>query len=154
MEQNPQQALEELIHRELSKLGERPAPATLIPRVLAQIQARSRRHWWRCPWYQWPLALQVLSAPVLLAGMLAAVFGLSVTWKFLMGYSDFGTVWDTLDSVLAGWDLVEVLGNAVFALGRYVGTQWLLVALTIPLAMYLACVGLGTLCYRMAVAKR
>jgi len=90
----------------------------------------------------------------LLAGFLGALFGVSVIWKFAMGYSEFGTVWDTLESLSPVWDVLDVLGTAVLVLCRYVGPLWVTVALTVPVAMYLACVGLGTLCYRMASYRR
>jgi hypothetical protein len=154
MERNPQQALEELIHRELAKLPNRPAPETLIPRVLAEIQARAHRRWWQRPWPQWPLALQLASVPVLLAGFIGTLYGLSVTWKFFTGEMQFGTVWDTLGSFSVVLDVLDTLASAVVVLCRYVGPLWVAGVLMVPVVMYLACVGLGTLCYRMAVYKR
>jgi hypothetical protein len=154
MESNPQRTLEELIHRELSKLPERPAPETLIPRVLAQIQARQRKRWWQRAWPQWPLAAQLASLPLMLASVAAAIFGVTVIWKFMLGYTEFGTIADMLDSASEVWDFLAVLGNAVMVLGRSVGQEWLLLGVLVPLSMYLACVGLGTLCYRMASYRR
>jgi hypothetical protein len=154
MESNPQRTLEELIHRELSKLPERPAPETLIPRVLAQIQARQRKRWWQRAWPQWPLAAQLASLPLMLSSVAAAIFGVTVIWKFMLGYTEFGTIADMLDSASEVWDFLAVLGNAVMVLGRSVGQEWLLLGVLVPLSMYLACVGLGTLCYRMASYRR
>ena len=154
MEKNLQQPLEELIQRELSKLPERQAPSTLIPRVLAQIQARARKHWWQRPWTNWPFSLQVASMPVLLASAAAAVLGLSVLCRLLIVQSSFDAVSEGLGSVSDAWDVLTVLGNAVLMLGRGIGSQWLLLALLVPFSMYLACVGLGTLCYRTAFYRR
>jgi hypothetical protein len=154
MESHPQKTLEELIHRELSKLPEQAAPETLVPRVLARIQARQQRHWWQRPWPQWPWAAQIASLPLMLGGVVSAFFGLSVIWKFMLGYNEFGSISDTVDWVAGVWDFLGVLGNAGMVLGRSVGQEWLLLALLVPVLMYLACVGLGTLCYRMAVSQR
>jgi hypothetical protein len=154
MEKNRQQILEELIQRELSKLPERPAPRTLIPGVLAQIRARERKSWWQNPWTQWPLSLQLASLPFLLAGLAGAVMGVSVLWDSLLGKSSFDPVSNALGSLSAAWNVLTVLGNAVVVLGRAAGQEWLLLALFIPLSMYLACVGLGTLCYRTAFYRR
>jgi len=46
--------------QELRKLPDREAPATLIPRVMAALQARVRLPWWRRTWWQWPPAAQLL----------------------------------------------------------------------------------------------
>jgi hypothetical protein len=154
MEPNPQQILEQLIHRELTKLTDHDAPATLIPRVLAQIQARQHERWWQRAWPHWPLGAQLASLPILLAGAGTALFAAMVVWKLASGYSDLASVSDLLDTVWSAWDVVGVLGNAVMVLGRSLGQQLLLLLVLVPLSMYLACVGLGTLCYRMAACKR
>jgi hypothetical protein len=53
------------------------------------------------------------------------------------------------------WDVLLTLGNAlVVILDRSSGQQWLMLGLAVPLVMYLTCVGLGTLCYRMAQSRR
>lgn len=154
MESNPQQTLEELIHRELSKLPERPAPEALVPRVLARIQARQQKHWWQRPWPQWPWAAQFVSLPLMLASVAAALFGFSVLWKLMAGYTDVVTISAMLDPVTDALDFLGVIGNTALVLARSVGQEWLLAALLVPLLMYLACVGLGTLCYRMAYSRR
>jgi hypothetical protein len=154
METQPPKNLEELIHRELLKLPERAAPETLIPRVLAQIQARANRRWWQCSWSHWPFPLKVLSLPFLLAGLAAAVAGASALWNWGSAEPGLEFVSAKLESITAFWNLVSALGNSVLVLGRAAGGQWLLVALLVPLIMYLACIALGTLCYRMAVSHQ
>jgi len=83
----------------------------------------------------------------------AALFALSTLWKLMMGYADLVNVSSMFDPVADVWDFMSVLGNAALVLARSVGEQWLLVALLIPMLMYLACVALGTLCYRMASSR-
>jgi hypothetical protein len=154
MDSTPPNNLEELIHRELAKLPDRPAPETLIPRVLAKIQARQQRRWWRQSWPHWPWAAQLASLPLMAASVAAALFGVSTVWRLLIGSAEVGAMTGLMNRVSAVWDFLDVLGNAVLVLGRSVGQQWLLLALLVPLTMYLACVGLGTLCYRLAVYRR
>jgi hypothetical protein len=154
MEKPPQQTLEELIHRELSKLPARPAPETLLPRILARIQAQERRRWWQRPWTQWPLNLQLAAIPVMLASVSGALFAVSFLYHWIVPAPDFSRMASSIGPYSAIWDVVSALGNAVLVLGRAVGEQWLLLSLVVPLAMYLACVGVGTLAYRMAVQSR
>jgi hypothetical protein len=150
MDMKSPQSLEELIQRELSKLPERQAPATLVSGVLARIQAREQRSWWQRPWSYWPSPLKAMSLPFLVATAIGVVFALSLLWKVALVKTDMSELSDRIGSVSVVWDVLSVLGNAVLLLGRSVGQQWLLAALLVPLSMYLACIGLGTLCYRMA----
>lgn len=154
MDTHSQQPLEELIHRELSKLPDRSAPDSLIPRVLDKIRARAQKPWWQRPWTQWPMGVQVASLPLMFASVGLTVFGLSILWKMLTVESALESFADRFDSLSPILDVVTALGNAVLLLGRAVGEQWLLAALLVPFGMYAACVGLGTLCYRMASYKR
>lgn len=154
MESNPQQTLEELIHRELSKLPERPAPETLVLRVLTKVQARQQKRWWQRPWPQWPWAAQLASLPLMAGSLVAALFAASLLWKMMLGYSDLLTVSQMVDSLAEASDFLSVLGNAVLMVARSLGQQWLLLALFVPVSMYLTCVGLGTLWYRMALSRR
>lgn len=151
---NKQQRLEQLIQQELSKLPERPAPETLIPRVLAQIQARTHKRWWQRAWIHWPRSAQLASLPLMLASACGTAYGLSMLCKLVLAQLGMISMAQTMDSVIATWDLINVLGNAAMLLGRSAGQTWLVLVLFVPLIMYLACVALGTLCYRMALHTR
>src|SRR5690349_20449543 len=83
MDTHPEKNLEELIHRELRQLPERPAPDTLLPRVLQQIQARAQKRWWQRSWTHWPFAVQLASLPLMLGSVAAATFGLAVLWRLV-----------------------------------------------------------------------
>jgi hypothetical protein len=153
MESNRPKTLEELIHRELSKLPERQAPKTLAPRVLALIQAQSQRHWWQLPWINWPLAFQIASLPVLLLGAAGFMFAVEMLWGLVPSGPATGPAMEHILSLALLWDLLGTLGNALLVLARSTGPLLLIAAVSIPLAMYLACVGLGTVCYRLALSK-
>lgn len=57
--------LERLAHRELRRLPAPRAPHTLLPRVMAAVQAWAGRPWYSRAWFTWPLGLQVASAAAL-----------------------------------------------------------------------------------------
>jgi hypothetical protein len=154
MEKNPQKLLEDLIHRELSKLSEREAPSTLMPRVLAEIRARQEKRWWHRPWTDWSIALQLLSMPLLLGSLAGAMVLASFIWKLAVAHLSLDWLEARLGTLTGAWDLLGDLGNALLTLSRGVGQEWLLAAFLIPLSMYLVCVGLGTLCYRTATQTR
>jgi hypothetical protein len=59
-----------------------------------------------------------------------------------------------VDALSAVWDVAGALGNAALLLARSISQQWLTVALVMGFGMYLAFVGLGTLCYRMVSQSR
>ena len=57
--------LERLTHRELHRLPAPRAPRTLLPRVMAAVEAWANRPWYTRAWFTWPLGWQVASAAAL-----------------------------------------------------------------------------------------
>lgn len=152
--QEYQQKLEELIHRELQKLPERRAPETLIPRVLAAIQAQAERPWWRQSWSAWPPKMQLLFLTVSLSLFGLALMGGSLWWESagLSGMPQQIGHW--LRSLQPLWDVAVTLANAVLVLVRAsLGHPGVILALIFCLLMYVACLGLGTACYRVALNR-
>ena len=149
-----QKSLEELIQRELSKLPDRPAPGALIPRVLAEIHTRQSKRWWQRPWTEWPLALRIVSLPFLVASAGGTVVVVLMISKLMLASLAAVRLTETLGIASSLWDVVGALGNALLVLSRAPGQPWLLMGLSISLAMYLTCVGLGTLCCRLAFQSR
>src|SRR6185436_18949429 len=66
--------LERRVHEELRRLPAPLAPSTLLPRVLAAVDAWARRPWYERAWFTWPLGWQIVSA----AALALAVYG---TWN-------------------------------------------------------------------------
>lgn len=108
------------LHAALRDLPERPAPATLIPAVMAMVQARAAlqaRSWWRRPVTYWPVAARwafALTAVTLLGGLLVGLQLLgpelqsTAAWETLAGMGDkFAAAWD------AGRTVVNALGVAL-----------------------------------------
>jgi hypothetical protein len=147
-----QQKLEAAVHRCLRELPERAAPATLIPRVLKTIEMRARA-WWRQPLLAWPPALRiaVLSAAVILVG--ALVYGGFVVQGSFAG----GNLWTRIAGALSVldpiWEMAATWLKAVLVLAQAAKTL-LIYAAGLFVMMYLACIGLGTACFRLVIAKR
>lgn len=57
--------LERRVHQELRRLPSPLAPDTLLPRVLAAVDAWARRPWYTRAWFTWPLGWQIVSVMVL-----------------------------------------------------------------------------------------
>jgi len=68
--------LEEIVGRSLRRLPAPRAPETLLPRVIAAVQAWAQRPWYARAWFTWPPLLQIgsIAAFVLLAGVAAIVW--------------------------------------------------------------------------------
>jgi hypothetical protein len=146
--------LEAEIGRELQGLPELPAPATLVPCVMAAIEKPLALPWYRQPWPAWPKVPRTLSL-----GVLAVLFGgvCVAGWKLwqagnpsaaLRGiselFSGLGAIWSTLTALLAAAVLiVKQLGPGFIAACVFVAT-----------CAYASCVGLGTLFVRYAFARR
>jgi hypothetical protein len=61
--------LEVLVDRELRRLPTPRAPQTLLPCVLAAVEAWAQRPWYTRAWFAWPAGWRVLSlAPLALLG--------------------------------------------------------------------------------------
>lgn len=58
--------LEQHVDRALADLPPLTAPGTLLPRVLAAVQAWAERPWYQRAWLTWPVGLQAASAALLL----------------------------------------------------------------------------------------
>jgi hypothetical protein len=152
MSSNPHQPPENweaALGRALKNLPERPAPAALLPSVMAQIRAREAaqlapdRSWWR-----WPLWLRVASAVAFIALMALLVCLGGHFWEnsllpLLQHWSA------TAQTVLAS---LGSAAEAIFRTGSGSGQamlRWVFVGFSlILLATYFTCIGLGTFIYR------
>lgn len=141
------------LHEQLRQLPQRKAPSTLIPRVMAAIQAKRQVPWYKRTWWTWPLSAKILS------GIL--VVGLGVGTAFLLGPEMGQAFWggcvsklqsasDALAAVVSPvGSVVEALG---FVLGKVNRAVWVGAAM-LGGFLYLSCVGLGTMLYRMSFSR-
>lgn len=155
MQNESDDKLEKLIHQELAKLSELQAPQTLIPRVMEAIRIEGAKPWWQRSWFGWPFGVRVASLGFALS-LLALMFSSLTFLAPDLGASTFGSqtiaVW-LAPFALAG-DIISTLAGAVVVILNAVGKFWMFLSLAIAFLMYTSCVGIGTLCFRLATIKR
>ncbi|MGE3313358.1 MAG: hypothetical protein AB7O66_25615 [Limisphaerales bacterium] len=153
MRPHPDEDLEQLIDRQLRRLPDRPAPETLLPRVLQAIEARKAAPWWRKSFSHWPVGARLIfltGSSALSALMIYVMWGLSsgVTLSALTA---------EIRPWLAGLPLVrsvfETLGSALWVLARSAGTWVVWGAACVAAVSYLTTIGLGTVCWRLAMHR-
>jgi hypothetical protein len=149
MENDPDPNLEQLIHRELQKLSHLSAPTTLVPRVMAALQARAQaRPWWHRAWWNWPLPAKAafLVVAVVLAGFVSrsgSMVSDSVSTYSQQAIQRLGFL-----SIL--WDILVRLADGLGGLWLKAGEPLLVYGLVAAAILYLMCIGLGTLFVRVA----
>lgn len=154
MEPKRNEILEKILHRELQKLPDSEAPATLIPDVVAAIALRANAAWWHRSWSTWPAQIRAIS---LLAGMLCViVFLYGSDWVFrnveaAVSAYDLAGYWTELLSIGGTF---ETLGRALILALQSMGQPWLLVVVSVVLLMYVACVALGSATLQVVSNKR
>ena len=151
MQNDPDRQLEDLIHRELRKLPDREAPASLLPRVMAFVHTREARPWWQQPWLTWPRLAQAVSGSVFVTCL--AGLGLAAT-TFLPSSLSLNFVQIPVGIGSFAWSVLSTLGNAFALVIRTIPTPYLLLGAAIVASSYFSCIGLATLCYRVALNKR
>ena len=146
--------LEAAVRRELDALGELEAPPEIARRVMRVVEQRAALPWYRREWQTWPLALQGGSLVGLLAAFALLCFG---SWQLahfarLTPAAREVSGWFSLAG--AAWNAVDVLANAVELAFRSLGPAVLIGSAVMLLVSYAACVGLGTVYWRLAYARR
>jgi hypothetical protein len=155
METHPdhEERLAALIDRRLRQLPLPKSPPGLAPRVLAAIAARQNRPWWQTSWPHWPRHFQILillltAAVITLAAWHGAAFDpLALAGRARDLASGRLGLLRPLATLAA--DLAGALAHSVASAGQ---TFWTFAA-AILAALYLACVGLGSWCYRLAFSN-
>ena len=153
MNENENFQLEAAIDRELKALPNRPAPQTLLPRVMAVIERRAALPWYRRAWQTWPQPLQAVSLLVLLAAVGGLCFG---SWQLVhvpavASATSEASGWFRM--LCGAWSTLGVLANAVVLAVKSLGSVVLFGIMAALLLSYAACVGFGTLYLRLAFAR-
>lgn len=147
------QRLETEIDRELKGLPELTVPDTLTARVMARIEKRSVLPWYRQAWPAWPRPAQVLSL-----GAMLALFGVIcfASWRMFQG-PEAGLAAQTMAGWFSGlaviWNTLGAVAGAAILVVKKLGNGFLIVCLAIAVFNYFACVGLGTVAVRFALAR-
>jgi hypothetical protein len=148
MEKEIEQKLETLIHQELRKLPARRAPASLAPRVLAAIHAREQQASWQRPWIAWPFKVRLIFGS---AAMISAALFVFFGFEFLSG--NLSKASDSFAFLSPLWEVLWALGQATLLLVRSINQALLLAVFAVIFLMYLACLAIGTACFRVAFHK-
>lgn len=154
MNANHDQQTEAQMDRELKSLPLLSAPPTLAPRVLATIASRATAPWYRHAWPTWPLAWQTVSMLALLAGFAGVCLG---SWQLVhtpVVVSTASEVTGWISSLSAIWKVAGALVNAAILAVKSLGAWALVGCLVAVLFGYATCVGLGTVYFRLAFARR
>jgi hypothetical protein len=154
MENDREKQIEQLIHRELRQLPELRAPETLVHRVMLAVHARTRQPWWQRPWLTWPRSMQVTSSAVCIAAAAALVYFGAAAWQSAGIGNPLDKFWQWASSLSVVWDWFMTLINAAALVLQKAGQQYLLIALSVAVTMYLMCVAAGTMCYRLVFNRR
>jgi hypothetical protein len=146
--------LEAAISRELKALPELAAPGVLANRVMAALDQRARVPWYRCSWQTWPVVLQTASLVVLLALFGGLCFG---GWQLSQAEATTSAL-HRVGEWFSGISMMEntfnVLVNAAVLAAKKLGTGFIVACLVAAGIGYAMCVGLGTVYFRLAFAKR
>jgi hypothetical protein len=145
--------LAERIHRELRQLPGLKAPETLVARVLTAIESRAHQPWWKKSWVNWPSSMRlafVVGVCALAGGFL--YLGIQFSSEVPAGavITKISASFGFLEPL---WNLIAALGNALVLVLRAGGQLLFWVTVGFVATMYLTCVGLGTLCYRVVLNK-
>lgn len=146
--------LEARIDRMVKSLPELEAPATLHSRVMRAIERRAARPWYRLPWQAWRLEWRMASLALLLCAFGGLCFG---GWE-LSRAAGVATASAKVGHVVSGfsllWNVLAALGNAGCLVIKHFGTPVILASIVLIGFGYALCLGLGTLYFRLALARR
>jgi hypothetical protein len=146
--------LELEVNRELKALPEITAPATLVSRVMAAIELRKALPWFRRAWHTWPGPLQGLFLVLMVALVGGICFGVwegSHTTTFGLAVHKVGSWFSGLSAI---YTALNALAGAIVAMIKQVNSGILMAFLCAAGLGYALFLGLGTMYFRLAFAKR
>jgi len=115
----PFDELERRMRDELARLASPVAPASLLPRVLAAVDAWVNRPWYSRAWFTWPLGWQAASVVLVLLVFYATWMAPPLPAPVVATGNAGGVIWRTLIEPLLGYvvGLVVLMGLACAAFG-------------------------------------
>jgi len=148
-----EQQLEERLDRELKELPELQAPPALAARILSAVSRRAARPWYRRSWQAWPVSLRAASLPILLAMFGGLCWTVSALAHTVVAAPAIQKLVGELAGLRAIWRTLNVLGDAAILSFRHLGPAFVAAVFVALLLAYAACVALGTLSLRLAMAR-
>jgi hypothetical protein len=95
--------LERRVGDELRRLAAPQAPGTLLPRVLAAVDAWARRPWYARAWFTWPIGWQAASIGLVALAVYATWTAPPVPASLIATTSAGSVIWRTLIEPLLGY---------------------------------------------------
>jgi hypothetical protein len=149
MERKFETELEALLQRELKRLPNRKAPATLAPRIMAAIQAKSQVPAWRRPIWTLPRRTQWMVALL----YLTVIVSLYSAANSAISFSQWASIWtDWANTGNALSEGGEVLFGSLGLVLRAFESIWLML-LALGVVLYLFCLATGSVFYQLAVKR-
>lgn len=142
--------LERLTQAKLGQLPDLEAPPTLIPRILAAIEARAQIPWWQRTWLEWPRPYQLVSAVFMIFSALVLAWAMDSMRGSLPALTLsiwLAEQWATIQSIAS---VLNSLANSMILVGKSLLSQpifWICLAFTG--FMYLSIVGMSAVCLRL-----
>ena len=150
---DPNQKLEQWVHKTLRELPPRRAPRSLELRVLAELERRMALPWWRKSFGHWPMVAR--AAFVLLCVGLVRVALMAGAW--MMDGFDPASFRAAFAQPLAWMESGIAVVNAVSGfcdiMLRNIPSLWIYGGLVFFAAMYAALFGLGAAAYKALHAQ-
>ena len=128
------------------------APHTLLPRVLAAVQAGAQRPWYERAWFTWPLGLQIAS----IAALILIVGGGAVLLPETLAAAGAAASTFTarvMEDVAPVAQLAEATTNAARVIWRALLEPVVVYAFAIVLLMWLACAAFGAALTRVVFER-
>lgn len=148
-------SLEAKVTQELRQLPVLKAPATLLARVMAALQARQALPWYRRPWQSWPRKIQCLFGPLLTIFPWLAFYLSRIAWNNLATSGVAREVDQKLSLLSLAGSTIDTLVNAFWLAGQaLMGQPIIRAGIIVSVLMYLACIGIGTACFRVILNPR
>jgi len=143
--------LELEIDRQLKALPELQAPASLLPRVMANIASRPALPWYRQSWSQWPMSMRRGSLAALLSTFGALCYAVSAIFD-LASASVRQKVAGNFLGLASLWNVLSDLAATAFAAVQHLGTGTLVGIAAALILSYMMFLALGAAYYRLAFA--
>jgi hypothetical protein len=130
------------------------APGGLTSRVMAEIERQASLPWHRQAWQSWPTAVRWATLAVFLAlfaGLGYGAWELSQTAQFTAAMHKVGAWFAPLG---AAWRMVCVLWETAALILSRLSSAIVIGGFVAAATGYALCLGLGTLCFRLAYTRR
>ncbi len=146
--------LEAAIDRELKGLPELRAPATLSRRVMAALERRAAVPWYRTAWQSWPLSLRIPALALLVVFFGALCFGAWVLPNTEVATTGAARVTGWFSGPITLWNALNAVLNTFILASKQLGTVFWAAVLGVIVLAWVMCLGVGTACVRLALARR